>query len=628
MPINLIDKIVPKNDAFDHVVDADKAGITDAGDYYTSENVEGALQEIGSGGIGATGPTGPTGPTGSTGPTGPTGGTGSTGSTGNTGPTGPTGATGATGSTGATGPNNITSSTTTNLTGILTGDGSNVGFIIDNSSNWDTAYGWGDHSTEGYLDETAADALYLRQDGTTPLTGNWNAGLYSITAGTLTIGSGSITDSSGAISFGDENLSTTGTLASGNYDLDGTLDLDVTASGYAADINNAEARVGAGLQVTLGNKTTGYYLNCYDGGGNIFYVSNTDVTTSLALSGTSASFSSTLYAVALRPSAGTASTPSHSFSTDTNTGLYSVGADRLGFTTDGTKCAEFTAAGDLQLVKKLAINYTGTIDSGVQIHMKGDASNNANIRLDGYTAGFFYFGYNQPYSRAAMSVGDGTTTTWDALNINSGGRVGIGVALTSSIDAQLHVYNSSTTPTGIFRNNGTGNMLNLYSGSSLVMQVGRYGKLTHTPSNAAARSILWIAWNECDWNCSNGFDTTFYASYNATGTRYLSFPIRDIYTYGGVMKIMKIVVRCSTTGVNDYIDTVDIIRKNSNATETNIYNNTTNYGSGVSGSADYTIYDSTGISLSDAPHQITITVAHNVANGVKIRGIKLEYERA
>lgn len=37
----------------------------------------------------------------------------------------------------------------------------------------------------------------------------------SIKPGTLTLGSGSITDTSGAISFGDENLSTTGTLGAG-----------------------------------------------------------------------------------------------------------------------------------------------------------------------------------------------------------------------------------------------------------------------------------------------------------------------------------------------------------------------------------------------------------------------------
>ena len=48
----------------------------------------------------------------------------------------------------------------------------------------------------------------------------------------LSIGIGSITDSSGSISFGDENLSTTGTLAAGITTVDGTL---VLASGSITD---------------------------------------------------------------------------------------------------------------------------------------------------------------------------------------------------------------------------------------------------------------------------------------------------------------------------------------------------------------------------------------------------------
>ena len=66
------------------------------------------------------------------------------------------------------------------------------------------------------------DSVYLRQDGSTPLTSDWAWGSNNITGtgnftttlfgtfGNLTIGSGSITDLSGAISFGDENLTTTG----------------------------------------------------------------------------------------------------------------------------------------------------------------------------------------------------------------------------------------------------------------------------------------------------------------------------------------------------------------------------------------------------------------------------------
>jgi len=52
----------------------------------------------------------------------------------------------------------------------------------------------------------------------------WLKGWFdTLTAGTLTLGAGSIVDSSGAIDFGNENLSTTGTLDAGNTDITGTL---------------------------------------------------------------------------------------------------------------------------------------------------------------------------------------------------------------------------------------------------------------------------------------------------------------------------------------------------------------------------------------------------------------------
>lgn len=52
---------------------------------------------------------------------------------------------------------------------------------------------------------TTLDTLYVRQDGTTPLTGNWEAGAYTITANGLTLGQ-------------DENI----TLGSQTFDHDGT----------------------------------------------------------------------------------------------------------------------------------------------------------------------------------------------------------------------------------------------------------------------------------------------------------------------------------------------------------------------------------------------------------------------
>jgi hypothetical protein len=77
----------------------------------------------------------------------------------------------------------------------------------------------------------------------------WLKGWFdTLTAGTLTVGSGSVTDSSGAISFGDENLTTTGIVTaagtsvftnldiSGDVDVDGTTNLDVVDIDGAVDM--------------------------------------------------------------------------------------------------------------------------------------------------------------------------------------------------------------------------------------------------------------------------------------------------------------------------------------------------------------------------------------------------------
>ncbi len=74
------------------------------------------------------------------------------------------------------------------------------------------------------------------------------------TIGNVTVADGSITDSSGAISFGDENLSTTGTLAAGVTTLDGIvggdsslgIDGEATAQGGAVSVQG-------GTSSTAGN---------------------------------------------------------------------------------------------------------------------------------------------------------------------------------------------------------------------------------------------------------------------------------------------------------------------------------------------------------------------------------------
>jgi trimeric autotransporter adhesin len=89
----------------------------------------------------------------------------------------------------------------------------------------------------------------------------WLKGWFdTLTAGTLTVGSGSVTDSSGAISFGDENLTTTGIVTaagtsvftnldiSGDVDVDGTLETDnLTVGGAQGTDGQVLTSTGSGV---------------------------------------------------------------------------------------------------------------------------------------------------------------------------------------------------------------------------------------------------------------------------------------------------------------------------------------------------------------------------------------------
>ena len=56
----------------------------------------------------------------------------------------------------------------------FTGDTDANNYVLpftDNSSNWNTAFGWGDHSTEGYLTSSSTQSKYLRSDAADTATG-------------------------------------------------------------------------------------------------------------------------------------------------------------------------------------------------------------------------------------------------------------------------------------------------------------------------------------------------------------------------------------------------------------------------------------------------------------------------
>tara|TARA_R110000824_G_scaffold401709_1_gene613841 strand:+ start:3827 stop:5596 length:1770 start_codon:yes stop_codon:yes gene_type:complete len=92
--------------------------------------------------------------------------------------------------------------------------GDSVHVSTTENTQWDAAY---THS----LDNSQAHSDYLINNGNDVTSGTLQIN------GTLSLATGSITDTSGNISFGDENLGTSGTLASGTQTVTG----NVTASG-------------------------------------------------------------------------------------------------------------------------------------------------------------------------------------------------------------------------------------------------------------------------------------------------------------------------------------------------------------------------------------------------------------
>ncbi len=222
--------------------------------------------------IGATGPTGAQGiqgVTGSTGATGIAGATGPTGATGVAGATGPTGAQGIQGATGATGATggvvnadwNATSGTaqilnkpTTlsgyGITNAMSTSAPAASITNTNITNWNTAYGWGNHAAAGYLTTETDPVFNSKFSVVTPSNGqllffnsvlakwqNWtpdylaadqggNSGKFLTTNGTIpswtaitktTVGLGNVENTALSTWTGSSNIATLGTVSTGTW---------------------------------------------------------------------------------------------------------------------------------------------------------------------------------------------------------------------------------------------------------------------------------------------------------------------------------------------------------------------------------------------------------------------------
>jgi hypothetical protein len=97
-----------------------------------------------------------------------------------------------------------------------------------------------------YFDQTGSKLAAGTGETWTELEAATGTFTTNASAGTLTLAGGSITDSNGAVDFGDENLSTTGTLGAGTTTLSSTL--NVTGAGeFDSSLGvDGNLRVGSG----------------------------------------------------------------------------------------------------------------------------------------------------------------------------------------------------------------------------------------------------------------------------------------------------------------------------------------------------------------------------------------------
>lgn len=125
------------------------------------------------------------------------------------------------------------SSLSTGLMKVTTGIGV-VSSITDNSTNWDTAYGWGDHGSANYLDlDTSPNT---DTDGTDDLTSttSWGGDL-SGTGASPSVSNDSHAHTSSTITLASTNLTDTGDLLyEAELDSEGELETQVGVAVYTA----------------------------------------------------------------------------------------------------------------------------------------------------------------------------------------------------------------------------------------------------------------------------------------------------------------------------------------------------------------------------------------------------------
>jgi hypothetical protein len=163
---------------------------------------------------------------------------------------------------------------------------------------------------------------------------------------------------------------------------------------------------------------------------------------------------------------GSAAAPSIAFEGDSNTGIYSPGADTLAFVEGGTEAARITSAGFMGLGTSSPISLFNLSGGYATVSYNSDDYRLRWQRTDGtFVGGLIVDGYNKLTFRLADAGG----TTQDRIIITSAGDVGIGTASPGSL---LHLADAGNitvgTTTGTKIGTATTQKLSFYNATPVV----------------------------------------------------------------------------------------------------------------------------------------------------------------
>lgn len=315
-------------------------------------------------------------------------------------------------------------------TGVGTDEAANVGVTEDASGNTDYNL--------VFTDSTATDtsaSLYINNGDI-----SWNPSTETLSVASLALADGSITDSSGSISFGDENLSTTGTLAAGVATLstgsaignltlaDGSITDSSGSISFGDENLSTTGTLSAGVATlstgsTIGNLTLADGSITDSSGAISFGNENLSTTGTLSAGVATLSTGSTIGNLTLADGSITDSSGSISFGNEnlSTTGTLSAGVATL---STGSTIGNLTLADGSITDSSGSISFgnenlstTGTLSAGVATLSTGSTIGNLTLADGSITdsSGSISFGDENLSTTGTLSAGVATLSTGSTI---------------------------------------------------------------------------------------------------------------------------------------------------------------------------------------------------------------------